>query len=537
MKRNQIRVSSFLRLLCLLLVLAFGFATIVATGGGGGGGSSDRGTSGTGSVALFVADGPADECDAIWIYITEVSLIPAGGGPPVVVFKSKSPKGYKLNILNYRDEHFYLCVKDVPAGEYAKIRLRIADIEVLGGPCDIPELDIKLPSGKIDLNPQGPFRVRGKECYNITLDFDANKSYQLKPAGKSGKCIFRPVIFVDVEKGRPIPRCPRILSGTITGFIERNEERIGFVLERDGLPDLKVFLAKDVAIYNDEGEPIDATMLEENDEVKVRGRLDGWHKFVASVVVVGSVEVIEGTVKTFVADSEFELAPLGESITTQVQIFNETLILFGCDTEVDDWNVIQPGMIVRVLGKDANGVFNGIIVLLRELVGEVADFDPDRGDLRIQTNGVEYDIFVPPYTPFYLVGDGDVPRERLCKGMQVLLEVDPCYDSYMCDNDTSYDFKAKEVQIQPDQFQGVITLIRYDDRVLVVERDQDEDILEVYVPSDATILDLTAKEGLPSMRFSELIIGDNLNLIGLYPCEADVVDFTAFVVLKIGSSS
>ena len=177
MTRNGIKVSRFLRLLCLILVLAFGFATLVATGGGGGGGGGGVPTpsGGTGSVALFVADSPADECNAIWIYITEISFLPAGGGPPVVVFKSKSPHGYKLNILNYKDEHFYLSVKDVPAGEYAKIRLRIAKIEVDGGPCGEDELEIKLPSNKIDLNPRGPFRIMGKQCYNVTLDFDANR--------------------------------------------------------------------------------------------------------------------------------------------------------------------------------------------------------------------------------------------------------------------------------------------------------------------------------------------------------------------------
>ncbi len=531
MKIIRIRASSFLRLLCLLFVLAFGFATIVATGGGGGGGGGTSPSGGTGSVALFVADSPADECDAIWIHITEVSLVPAGGGPPMVVFKSKSPKGYRLNILNYKYEHFYLCLRDVPAGEYAKIRLRIANIEVVGGPCGSDELEIKLPSDKIDLNPQGPFTVSGKGYYNVTLDFDANKSYQLKPAGKSGKCIFRPVIFADIEKGHPIPRCPRILSGTIESFIERDDERIGFVLGRDGLPDIRVFLARDVAIYNDHGEPIDVSMLVVDDPVKVRGKLDGWHKFLASVLVVGEVEIIEGTVQTRVDGDQFILTPLGESGTIPVQIFDETLILFGCDTLADDAGVIQPGMIVRVLGKDANGAFNGIIVFLRELVGQVTEFDPDHGDLKIRTSGGDYDIFVPPYTPFYLVGNGEVSKELLCVGKQVLLRVEPCYDAYTCD----YDFKAKEVQIQSDQFQGVITDIRYDERILVVQRDQDGEFLEVYVPIDATILDLTLVEGLPTPRFSQLIIGDNLNLIGLYPCEPEGVDFRAFVVLKIES--
>ena len=149
------------RVLCALfvmLLLGMPITAFLLSCGGGGGGSEGfpvadpTGSSGTGSVAVFVADGPADECKAIWIYITEVSLIPARGGDPVVIFKSKSPHGYKLNILDYRDEHFYLSVKDVPAREYEKIRLRVAKIEAEGCPCQ--ELDVKLPSGKFDLASQ-----------------------------------------------------------------------------------------------------------------------------------------------------------------------------------------------------------------------------------------------------------------------------------------------------------------------------------------------------------------------------------------------
>jgi hypothetical protein len=364
------------------------------------------------------------------------------------VFQSKSPHGYKLNILDYRDEPFFLCLEDVPAREYDKIRLTVAKIEVKGGPCQ--KLDIKLPSGKIDLNPQGSFKVTHKGCVNIIMDFDGNKSFQLRPAGKSGKCIFRPVIFVDIEKGLPAPKCPRVLSGTIKDFIFSEDVRIGFVLERENLSDLNIFF-KDTLFFDDDGEPISSSGLKQGNPVKVRGKLDGWHKFVASVVIVGEVDIVEGTVQSTVVNGEFSLTPLGQDSEIQVQIFPETLLLFGCDTEVDDTGVIQPGMIVRVVGKDVNGDFNAVLVFLREIVGEVTYFDQNIGELTIQANGKELDILVPPYIPFYLVGDGDVPPELLCIGKQVRMVVDPDYNSH------SYDFKAKEVQIQPDQFQGVIT--------------------------------------------------------------------------------
>lgn len=522
----------------LVLLLLMGSATVFLVSCGGGGGSSSPGSSGTGSVAVFVADNPAEESNEINIYITEVSLIPAGGGPPIVVFESKSPDGYEVNILNYKDENFFLCMKDVPAGKYSKIRLKVAKIKVVGGPCDNtdPEdLEVKLPSGKIDLNPQESIKITHKGYVNIILDFDANKSFQLKPAGKSGKCIFRPVIFVDIEKGELEPRCPKILDGKI-GDVEEVNGKIRFELERDGLATILVHLGPDAVIFDENGFPVFPsdylTFLESNkgEPTKVRGKLDQWHRFVASVLVVGEgLKLVEGTAESEVdTTDQFSLRPLGEAGTIPVQIFDETLLLFGCDTEIDDPSIIKPGVIVWVVGKEENGVLNAVIVFLREIAGVVTDFDENSGDLTILANDEVLDILVPPYTPFYLIGDGDVPPELLCLGKQVHVVVDPDYNSY------SYDLKAKEVKIEPDQFQGVITGF-LPDRVLVVEREQDGGSQEVYVPLGATILDLTATEGLPTLFFSELIIGDNLNLIGLYSC--DTMDFTGFVVLKIEPSS
>jgi hypothetical protein len=256
---------------------------------------------------------------------------------------------------------------------------------------------------------------------------------------------------------------------------------------------------------------------------------------VASVVVVGEgLKLVEGTAESEVdSNDQFSLRPLGEAGKIPVQIFDETLLLFGCDTEIDAPSIIKPGVIVRVVGKEENGVLNAVIVFLREIVGVVTYFDENSGDLTIQANGEEeeLDILVPPYTPFYLIGDGEVAPELLCIGKQVRVVVDPGYNSH------SYDFKAKEVQIEPDQFQGVITDIWFEDRILEVIREIDgnngTEIVYVQVRPDATGLDLTATEELPTLPFRDLKECDSLNLIGLVPCEADSIDFQAFVVLKI----
>jgi hypothetical protein len=123
--------------LILLITLITAFFVLAGCGGGGGSGSSSssHAAADTGTVALSLADGPTDDYKHIYLYITQVSLLPANGGTTVVVFKSKDPDGYRVDLLDLRekDDAFLLSVKrKVPAGQYAKIRLEVAEIESYG---------------------------------------------------------------------------------------------------------------------------------------------------------------------------------------------------------------------------------------------------------------------------------------------------------------------------------------------------------------------------------------------------------------------
>ncbi len=147
-----------LTVMCAILLVAMPITLLlVSCGGGGSGGSqSTTGSSGSGSVALLLADGPADDYDQIFITITEVSLIPqeGRGRSPVVIFRNSA--GIEVDLLDLRDEDYLLTVnRRVPAGVYEKIRLQISGIRPAGGPCD----SLRLPSGKIDLNPRGLIEV------------------------------------------------------------------------------------------------------------------------------------------------------------------------------------------------------------------------------------------------------------------------------------------------------------------------------------------------------------------------------------------
>ncbi len=509
----------------LVFLLLMGSATffLVSCGGGGSGGSSTAtGSSGSGSVALLLADGPADDYDQILITITEVSLIPpeGRGRSPVVIFRN--PAGIEVDLLDLRDEDYLLTVnRRVPAGVYEKIRLQISNVDPVGGPCP----SLRLPSGKIDLNPRGFIEVVPNRTLSIRLDVDANKSFNV-----SASCNFRPVVFVDIEQGAPVRACPRIVSGTISRIVKRGRVIVGFELELTGRRgELEVRVTDDTAVFDQNGEFGGRELLnnQENEQVKVRGRLDDEGRLQASVVVLGQVLEVKGEVDGPVDDTTdlFPFTPNpGEEVVSplDVEVASETLVLIGCDTEVGK-EAIQAGMTARVIGKlvEINDTFvlRSVVVFLqaREISGEIT-FIADEYDGKIvtveQETGGEVEVFVPSGTPINIEGDGSVPMELFCEGRQVRIFLDP---------DTLDPLTATLVLVQAERRQGEVIIVNDFDRTLTVNGES------VYVQPGATILDTRGTVDT-LVEFEEIKVTDNIAYFGLEACPGDT-GYTAFVVL------
>jgi hypothetical protein len=488
-------------------------------GGGGGGFVGGTGQQGTGTVSVFIADGPADEYEEIWVTVNEVSLIPVKGDP-IVLFRSE--RGYEVNLLEYRDEDFLLTVRRVPAWWYEKVRLRVSDVRAVGGPCE--ELKIKLPSGKIDLNPRGSFRVAPGGTLAIRLDIDANKSINLHPAGESEKCIFRPVVFVDIEPGKLAGRCPQIVSGTIVKLIYDDGEIKGFVLDlHGGRCRLKVRISDDTVIWNEFGEPSAPDVLEEGQRVKVRGWLKPEGFLDASVVLLGDILVFKGEVAGPVGDGVFPFTPdpgTGLLSEADVEVLDETLILIGCDEPVGP-ELIQEGMRAKVFGwisENEGLLIRAAAVLLRpgEISGEVILVEPVVGGhiLTVLVDGTEDEIavFLPTGVGIFLEGDGPLPVSALCAGQRVRVLLDP----YVRVQPT-----ATEVRVESEVLEGAVTDVDKDSRTLIVGGEP------VLVRRGAMILDLRT-EALVS--FSEIEVGDQLKIFGLSDCSGEG-PFVAFVIL------
>jgi hypothetical protein len=531
MKRNFI-----LGMAVFLIALLTAAISLISCGGGGGGSSGvTTSSTGTGSVSVLLADSPTDEYQNIWIRIHEVSLIPVNDGAPVVIFQSTA--GLRVDLLEYQDEDYLLKVKrDVPAGQYSKIRLQVSDIEVTPKPGMTPpctSLDIKLPSGKIDLNPREPFTVSQGGNLSIRLDIDANKSINLHQAGKSGKCIFRPVVFVDIREGMPVGRCPKILHGTIETLNESGGQVVGFFLDlKNNQGTVEVRLLQNVAIVNEKGECKAPGDLKAGDEVRVRGKLADDLVFEASNVVIGGLLNVVGTASTdpvFNGSTfTFTFTPsAGQALVGSYTVQGQacTLVLFGCDTTMKPED-IKVGMTVRIFGKlisENNTTMlraSAIILKVQEVAGTVTAISPQTDGQNVtiqQISGPSLTVFVPNGTPLYLEGDGAIPLSLFCVGRQVRILLNP---------DIPSPLTATQVKVMSEKHEGTVTAIDAATRTLTVN--VEGTIETVVVGTGATILKSTSG-GQSLTSFENIAEGDYVEYFGLKGC-ADT-KFYAFVIV------
>ena len=180
------------------LVVPFSIITLIAAlvscGGGGGGSSSDGdvASASRGTVALLVTDAPTDDFKQINLTVRRAELLCEGG-------KEELFSGLKkFDLLQLTEVTEIFSVSEVSAGYCSKIRLTLAEIELVFKDPSKPNAYPKLPgNGKLDLNPRERFYVG--PWLGIQLDFDAEKSIHIK--GKADYN-FRPVVFIKVIKDR-----------------------------------------------------------------------------------------------------------------------------------------------------------------------------------------------------------------------------------------------------------------------------------------------------------------------------------------------
>ena len=156
----QLQLVRRLRLCAIIITSAF----IISSCGGGG--TSGAATPATGTVMFLLTDAPIDDLSAIYLKVTEATLI--GGNGQQTIFSGNKT----INLLDL--ENFYEPVSfgEVLAGDYTKIRLQISSLELVDKITERSTF-LRLPAnGKIDLLDQGRFTVFPGRTLVVEIDIE-----------------------------------------------------------------------------------------------------------------------------------------------------------------------------------------------------------------------------------------------------------------------------------------------------------------------------------------------------------------------------
>jgi len=526
-------------LLFVSITLPFIFLSCDSGGGSGGSTSSSMGT-----AAVFIKDAPTEEYESIILCINKATLEPGS----VTLFESDTCK--EIDLLDLQEKPFLLTVKDIPAGTYNQIRLGVDWVETYGGdepgPCD--DLDIKVPSGVIKVNPKEPITVKSGDKLAFEIDIHAKKSLNLHVAGNSQKCIFRPVIFATVTNlGNISPKnkCPRILDGTITELKKDGREVKGFKLRlsHDSRCQVRIRVNEDTVVFDKDGSFTDPDALRVGQKVKVRGEVLEDASLLASVIAIGDLIKLYGTVKEIISengDLVFEMKlSYGQVVvdkTIDVVVDHQTLILKDCKTEVDR-DAIKPGIGVRAIGKMSEGDLLAVVLFLEKQknYGTIVDMDIDLNETGYDLKFIPFgetesiDIFLPNDADVALEDDGEIDKDILAE----LVDCEP-RKARITLKETDPEI-AESVEVKDEVIEGKIETTDPVSRNIKLQGAFGT-IIEVQ--KYATIF----KNG-DTISFDQLEYNDEIRAFGLSGCsrpvntiaaeEEEHIDFYGFVILVL----
>ncbi|MGQ9590845.1 MAG: DUF4382 domain-containing protein [Planctomycetota bacterium] len=523
MRKSRPSRASYVLLSLAAAALGVGVAALVP---GCSDGDTEVGVHGT--VAFVLADAPAVDADELWITVKEAALIPSSGRDPVILYESLA--GVRLNILEYADEDFLFAVRgEVPPGTYSKIRLTISKVEAVGGPCG--SVESFLPSGHLDVAPRVPIGIEPGQTIAVRLDLDAKKSILLNAAGQSGKCVFRPVAFCEIDRAPAFRRCPHPVRGTVVRLVTNaSGATTGFDLDLPGARGaIRVVLASTTAIFGG-CERVGPEAIAVGDQAVVRGRLDAFGRLVALAVLVGDPLLVRGTIAGTVSGG-FVLDPAeGEEIldATTVELADGVLVYTACDTPVSE-SALRAGAEVWVagwiFGDPARLCGAAIHVRHVPLSGELTA-------MRSASGGTWF-TFDPygsaaPFDVFLSLGgvvrlqrdgaiDGDILQDLLrCRRLPAAVRLDPTVFSYY--------YRALEIVVVAEEVAGEVRSVAAATRTVDVAGTM------VQLEPGARVVDVSNLVPVLS-SLSSVRPGDEVRAYGLSRCAGGAIEFWGFLLL------
>lgn len=440
------RLVDFRRMPILVL---FGLSVFLAACGGSG--SSGPEAQETGTVALLFTDLPTDDLREINFDVVEATLI--GDQGQQAVYSGNT----RVNLLDLENYSVPIALGEVAAGTYTKLRLQIANFEIID---NAGERHTPRPpaNGRIDLLEPGGIEVVPGRTLVAHVDMDANKSIHAVQTG-NGKYRLRPVVRVRFMLGGLPNELVRI-----EGQVEDVDPDTGnFVLCALNNMDacIEVSLADDACVFDTDGipiEPVDADTITAGEPLVVIGTYvdtdgDGTPGIEAIIVEKGAAGQVKGIV-TAVPDADGQFLMIEQNgVETTVELQPGCTRIFGPDGEVLTPDALQIGQGIEVEGVtsgDPAMLRAALIVLdaddeLQQLNGTIAEPIKDPGFI-LRTEGG--DICVE------LAADGIITRimnsgAEMMEGDFTDIQIDRAADAYGMLSTDGVDgcFQASEVVV------------------------------------------------------------------------------------------
>lgn len=165
----------FPRQLCLPTGAALGVLT-VSLACGGGGSSASSGSTPTAPVAIVATDAPSDQWAHVWVHVTRITLVKAGGGTEVVAFDDPTHgEAGKIDLVNLDSVGELLASAQVPEGTYTRAVVTVSEdpasvtlIAQGGGPVTVS----KVVGGAIPVDLSPALVVSQGHGGAVQVDFD-----------------------------------------------------------------------------------------------------------------------------------------------------------------------------------------------------------------------------------------------------------------------------------------------------------------------------------------------------------------------------
>lgn len=437
---NRHLIAALRPIAAVLIALSF------VAGCGGSGASSEPGVQvaddTVGTVALFFTDAPTDDYKQVLLSVTKATLI-GGDDSQEVLFEGNR----EIDLLNLQNYSEPVAFGQVKRGTYTKIRLRIADLELV--PHEGASIFPALPAnGKIDLLEPDGFEVWPGRTVVIQIDIDAEKSLKIKEAGNSGKVKFRPVVFVSVTDGPP-NKLAR-LEGAVSGEPGADS----FVLCAIDMPDHCIDVATDTStsFFDSAGLGTDFAGIVDGDMVVAIGEYSTDPLILNAVVVEigGNAMQVKGEVISQPADSQFLLLTNENGdLVVEIQpgtkyydidgVIDPALVVIGADVEVegvmpekidpDDPDLIRAALIV-LLEKAADQRSGTIAAPLDSDTQTFVLSTADVGDINVCVVQEARILFVDTASSVVMAGAfGDLVAEQVVDVFGAMADDDSCFEA------------------------------------------------------------------------------------------------------------